>query len=195
MELPESSSQSQQPVIVLRADPLQSCRRQAREDCSSYSLLTSALDGRALPLWKSAGTHWIRGWVGLRAGLGTETRGKILSLCRGSNPGRLVCSQTLLPLCSVSLEPTPRTVLKDPFQCPRTFEVISSLWVFQWKLCAFFIFICLLHTGRIILLPLTIPSNFRWGTNKATSVGARSASFRDQYLNRWHLPPASEEVC
>jgi hypothetical protein len=41
------------------------------------------------------GTHWIGGWVGLRAGLDTEARGKILCLCRGSNPGSLFCSQTL----------------------------------------------------------------------------------------------------
>jgi hypothetical protein len=39
--------------------------------------------------------HWVGGWVGPRAGLDTEARGKILCLCRGSNPGRTVCSQTL----------------------------------------------------------------------------------------------------
>jgi hypothetical protein len=33
--------------------------------------------------------------VGLRAGLGTEARGKVLCLCRRSNLGRPVCSQTL----------------------------------------------------------------------------------------------------
>jgi hypothetical protein len=31
-------------------------------------------------------THCTGGWVGLRAGLDTEARGKILCLCRGSNP-------------------------------------------------------------------------------------------------------------
>jgi hypothetical protein len=40
-------------------------------------------------------THWIGGWVGLRAGLDTEARGKILCLCLESNPGHAVCSQTL----------------------------------------------------------------------------------------------------
>jgi hypothetical protein len=40
---------------------------------------------RALP-------HWIGGWVGLRAGLDTEARGKILCFCWGSNPGRPVCN-------------------------------------------------------------------------------------------------------
>jgi hypothetical protein len=40
-------------------------------------------------------THWIGGWVGLRAGLGTEARVKIICLCRGSSSGRPVCSETL----------------------------------------------------------------------------------------------------
>jgi hypothetical protein len=31
------------------------------------------------------GTHWIGGWVGLRAGLDAGARRKILCLCRGSN--------------------------------------------------------------------------------------------------------------
>jgi hypothetical protein len=59
-------------------------------------ILTSALDGgersasrpgRALPPGQEAG------WVGPRAGLDAETRRKIL--CRGSNPGRPVRSQSL----------------------------------------------------------------------------------------------------
>jgi hypothetical protein len=62
---------------------------------SSYSFLTSALDGgewsasrpgRDLPLGKGPGTHCTGGWVGPRAGLDTEDRGKILCPCRGSNP-------------------------------------------------------------------------------------------------------------
>jgi hypothetical protein len=61
---------------------------------SSYSFLTSALDGgewsashsgRSLPPEKGPrGTH-CTGWVDPRAGLDTEVRGKILCLCRGSN--------------------------------------------------------------------------------------------------------------
>jgi hypothetical protein len=67
---------------------------------SSYSFLTSTLDagewsasrsGRALP----PGTHLSGGRVGPRAGLDAEARGKILCLCRESNPGRPVRSQTL----------------------------------------------------------------------------------------------------
>jgi hypothetical protein len=43
---------------------------------------------------KDPGTQWIGDWVGLIAGLDTEARG-ILCLCRESNPGHAVCSQTL----------------------------------------------------------------------------------------------------
>jgi hypothetical protein len=62
--------------------------------------MTSALDGvsgqRHAPavLYPRAkdppGTHCTGGWVGLRAGLDTEDRGKILCPCRGSNPDRPV---------------------------------------------------------------------------------------------------------
>jgi hypothetical protein len=38
------------------------------------------------PRGKSPGTHCTGGWVGPRAGLDTEVRGKIICLCRGSNP-------------------------------------------------------------------------------------------------------------
>jgi hypothetical protein len=71
---------------------------------SSYSFLTSALDGDewsasrpgcALPLRKTPGTHWIAGWVGLRAGVDRQARGNVLCPCRGSNPGRPVCRLTL----------------------------------------------------------------------------------------------------
>jgi hypothetical protein len=63
------------------------------------AFLSSALDGgewsasrsgRALPLAKDPGTFWIGGWVSHRAGLDTEVRGKILCLCRGSNPSHPV---------------------------------------------------------------------------------------------------------
>jgi hypothetical protein len=42
------------------------------------------------------GTHCTGGWVGLRAGLDTDARRKILCPCRGSNPGRPVRSQTTI---------------------------------------------------------------------------------------------------
>jgi hypothetical protein len=62
---------------------------------SSYSYLTSALDGgkwsasrpgRALtPTERTPGTHWIGGWVGLRTSLDAGARRKILCPRRGSN--------------------------------------------------------------------------------------------------------------
>jgi hypothetical protein len=66
---------------------------------SSYSFLTSALDGlsgqrhaqAALCLGEmTLGTHCTGGWVGLRAGLDTEVRGKIPCPCRESNLDRPV---------------------------------------------------------------------------------------------------------
>jgi hypothetical protein len=66
---------------------------------SSYSFLTSALGGsevsvtprpRFAPGERTTGTLWTGGWVGPRAGLDTEVRGKILCPCRGSNPDRPV---------------------------------------------------------------------------------------------------------
>jgi hypothetical protein len=63
------------------------------------SFTTSALDGgewsgsrsgRALPPGKDHRYHWTGGSVGSRAGLDREARGKILCLCRRSNPDRSV---------------------------------------------------------------------------------------------------------
>jgi hypothetical protein len=43
----------------------------------------------ALHPWeRTSGTHYTLGWVGPRAGLDTEVRGKIFCPCRGSNPDR-----------------------------------------------------------------------------------------------------------
>jgi hypothetical protein len=73
----------------------------------SCSFLTSALDGvngqhhapaALYPRGKDPGTHWTGGWVGPRAGLDAEARRKVLCLCRRSNPGRPVRSQTLYRL-------------------------------------------------------------------------------------------------
>jgi hypothetical protein len=74
----------------------------------SYSFLTTTLYGvewsasrpsRALAPGKGpSGTHWTGGWVGLRAGLDTEVRGKILSPLPGIETRsycRPACSQTL----------------------------------------------------------------------------------------------------
>jgi hypothetical protein len=70
---------------------------------SSYLFLT-ALDevsgqchapAALSPQERAPSTHWVGGWVGLRAVLDTEVRGRILCLCWGSNPGHPECNQTL----------------------------------------------------------------------------------------------------
>jgi hypothetical protein len=57
---------------------------------SSYSLMTSALDGVSgsvtprlcfTPGERAPGTHWTAGWVGPSANLDRDARGKILCLC------------------------------------------------------------------------------------------------------------------
>jgi hypothetical protein len=53
------------------------------------------LQPRFTPGETTSSILWIGGWVGLRAGLDTEARGKIF-LCRGSNTGLPVCSQPIL---------------------------------------------------------------------------------------------------
>jgi hypothetical protein len=47
------------------------------------------------PQGKDPSSHCTGGWAGLRTGLGTEVRGKILCFCWGSNLGHPICSQTL----------------------------------------------------------------------------------------------------
>jgi hypothetical protein len=83
---------------------------------SSYSFTTSALDGgewsasrpgRAFTLGeRTPGTHCTGGWVGPRADLDTEDRGKILCPCRGSNPDRPVV-QPVVRLSTAWANPSP----------------------------------------------------------------------------------------
>jgi hypothetical protein len=69
-------------------------RRRWKRMYSSYSFSTSALDGvsgqRHAPGKGPPGTHCTGGWVGPRAGLDTDVRGKILCLCQVSNLDRPV---------------------------------------------------------------------------------------------------------
>jgi hypothetical protein len=69
---------------------------------NSYSFSTSVLDGvsgeRHAPAALYPQAHCAGGWVGLRAGLDTEARGKILLPLSGiepQSPGRPLRSQTL----------------------------------------------------------------------------------------------------
>jgi hypothetical protein len=50
---------------------------------------------RFTPRERISGTHCTGGWVGPRASPDAEARGKILCLCRGSNPSHPAHSQTL----------------------------------------------------------------------------------------------------
>jgi hypothetical protein len=86
------------------------------EGYSSYSFLTSALDGGewsashagcALHPGKGTpGTHWIGGWVSLRAGPDTEATGKVLCLCQRWNLSHLVV-QSLVRHYTDWATPTP----------------------------------------------------------------------------------------
>jgi hypothetical protein len=65
---------------------------------------------RFKPGESTPGTHCTGGWVGTRAGLDTDTRGKILCLCRGWNPDRPVRSQTLYWLSYPAPTPASKSV-------------------------------------------------------------------------------------
>jgi hypothetical protein len=84
-------------IVVIIIDAIKSMGKLSRtyhagaegKRCSSYSFLTSALDGvsgQCHTLGNDPGTHWTGGWVGIRAGVDTEVRERSLCLCRGSKP-------------------------------------------------------------------------------------------------------------
>jgi hypothetical protein len=84
---------------------------------SSYSFLTSALDGVSgqrqapavvYPRGKAPSTHWTGGWVGLKA---SEARGKILCLCRGSNPDRTVVQSIVTIVTGLNFYTTQYTLV------------------------------------------------------------------------------------
>jgi hypothetical protein len=83
-----------------------------KKKCNFYSFLTSTLSGG----------EWSASHPGC-AGLDTEARGKILCLCRGSNLGRPVCSQTLYWL-SYPISPTWNCIKK---------KLVSSTAVAVWR--------------------------------------------------------------
>jgi hypothetical protein len=96
-------SQLPLPTTVVKGKAVPLCtpwRRLGERRYSSYSFSTSALDGgecsasrpgRAFTPGKGPPVaHWTGGWVGPRAGLDTEARGKILCPSRESNPDRPV---------------------------------------------------------------------------------------------------------
>jgi hypothetical protein len=76
------------------------------------------------PLRKDPGICWIGGWVGLRAGLDTEARWKVLCLCRESNSGRQMLSQTLLT------------------ELPQLQHYHIKGYLFFWAYCSHWFLIC-----------------------------------------------------
>jgi hypothetical protein len=68
---------------------------------------------RSTPRERTPGTHCTGSWAGPRASLDAKARGKILCLCRGSNPDRPVCSQTLYWLSYPGSLPTTVVVPKS----------------------------------------------------------------------------------
>jgi hypothetical protein len=103
---------------------------------SSCSFSTSALDGgewsasrpgRAFtPRERTHGTHWKGGWVGPRAGLDTETRGKILCPRRKSNPDRPVV-QPVVRHYTAWANPAPLHRLEN-FKCHNGILIYPTTW-------------------------------------------------------------------
>jgi hypothetical protein len=118
------------------------------------------------------GTHWIGGWMGLTAGLDTEAWGRILCLCRVSNPGRPVCSQDTI-LTELSQLLYPRVTL---IYCKLLLALYPS--TMTWK-CIGGVQVGLLHasstsvlnkascsgliTPSLLVLNLFLPL-WRWGS-------------------------------
>jgi hypothetical protein len=98
----------------------------------SYSFMTLALDGvggerharAACFFWENdPNTHCVGGWVGLRSGLDTGARGRIL--CLWSNPGRL-------DVHSVVNHYTDWATPDHPFIC-REFWILA--YIIMSKMC------------------------------------------------------------
>jgi hypothetical protein len=70
---------------------------------------------RFTPGERTPGTHWTGGWVGPRAGLDIEDGGKILCLCRESNPD----SPVVQPVVRHYTAPLWRFVRIQIFMGPR----------------------------------------------------------------------------
>jgi hypothetical protein len=97
------------PCVLWKQSLYTPWRRLGERRYNSYSFSTSAVDGgewsasrpgRAFtPGERTPGPHCAGGWVGLRAGLDTEDRGKILCPRRGSNPDRSVVQPVVRHYC------------------------------------------------------------------------------------------------
>jgi hypothetical protein len=103
---------------------------------SSYSFTTSALDGwvvsitprpRFTPGERTPSTHCTGGWVGPRASLDTEARGKILCPRRGSNPDRPVV-QPVVRHYTAWANPAPVARMRHQSSAQASCTRISGLW-------------------------------------------------------------------
>jgi hypothetical protein len=95
---------------------------------------------RFTPGERTPGTHWTGGWVGPRASLDAETGRKIFCLCRGSNPGRPLRSQSLHLLSYPGSKRSIKTNSKRHEKHPKRAR-LSSVNDKQYK-WAFFSYIC-----------------------------------------------------
>jgi hypothetical protein len=88
--------------------------------------LSASRPGRAFsPGERTPGTHCTGGWVASRACLDTETGGKVICLCRGTNPDRSVCGQRQYCLSYPGSETL----------CSRHHKVTSTRWegMMKWE--------------------------------------------------------------
>jgi hypothetical protein len=90
-----------------------------------------------LPLRKDLVTHWIGGWVGLRAGLNVVTKRKIL-LCQESNPGLPACSQSQNVKCLCNCTELMRLKLL-PALCLLSFSTVTYIFSLQNCVCTVFL--------------------------------------------------------
>jgi hypothetical protein len=110
------------------------------------------------PHERAPGTHWLGGWLGPRAGLDTEARGKILSLCWRSHPGHPVSNQTL---CRLSYPQLP-----SEFGSIHNFLILSEMSIALGPdpLMMNVPYFCSLHTVAHVFIPPpphTLTSQFK----------------------------------
>jgi hypothetical protein len=131
-------------------------RRKGERRYSSYSFITSALDGgewsaslpgcALSPGERTPGTHWTVGWMGLRVGLYTEVRENILFACAGD---RISIYR--------SSSPWPGTILAE---LPRHLESTGN----KFSLSTFY-YSCFIFGGsrvQISTLRSSILTGFQW---------------------------------
>jgi hypothetical protein len=130
---------------------------------------------------RTPGTHCTGGWVGLRAGLDTKIRGKILCPCRGSNPDRPVLQSVVRHYTGnpkqVNVQVVlSRTITQHTARCHNfgrslTTVVLTAcnlLLFSSWTLCAD---TALLHARPVWphFLGLCLSNNNFQGTGPSTS--------------------------